>query len=200
MSTNERTYHHGDLREALIRTSLELISEVGLTGFSVAKVAKQAGVSSGAPYRHFPDRESLLAATGIVFLTELTSRMRAAIHAAGNDPIDRLASTAGAYVSYAIDHNVGFELFAAMKGARFTEFHERSREMIDLLVSLVQEAEPHATWSGIVESMEAHLAMSQGFADMHNKGIFAQMKLTKEEIAERATTATRHLIKGRRIQ
>jgi Transcriptional regulator len=198
MSTNERPYHHGDLRDTLIRTALDVIAEVGLNGFSVAKVAKQAGVSSAAPYRHFPDRESLLAATGIVFLTELTSRMRAAIRAAGHDPIDRLASTAGACVSYTIQHNAGFELFAAMKGARFTEFHERSREMIDLLFSLAQEIEPQATWTEIVELMEAQLAIIQGFAVMYNQGIFAQS--TPEEIAQRATAASRHLIMGRKLQ
>ncbi|KGE18852.1 TetR/AcrR family transcriptional regulator [Paenibacillus wynnii] len=200
MPTHERAYHHGDLRETLIRTALELISEVGLAGFSVAKVASKAGVSSGAPYRHFPDRDSLLTATGIVFLTELTSMMRAAIDAAGNDPINRLALTAGAYVRYAVKHNVGFELFTAMKGAHFTEFHEQSREMIDVLFSLVQEAEPQATWSEIIESMQAHLAISQGFATVYNQGIFAQMKHTPEEIADRATTAARYLIKGRIMQ
>ncbi|OCT16393.1 TetR family transcriptional regulator [Paenibacillus pectinilyticus] len=196
MSTIERSYHHGDLRETLIRTSLELISEVGLAGFSVARVAKRAGVSSAAPYRHFPDRESLLAAAGIAFLTELTSKMRAATDAAGNDPIYRLASTAGAYVMHAIDQFVGVELFVAMKGTQFTEFQERKREMVDFLLSLVQEAKPHATWTQVVELLEAHLAISQGYSDMYYQGMFSHMKLTTEDIVERATTATRHLIKG----
>ena len=198
MTTNERSYHHGDLRDTLIRASLELISESGLTGFSVAKVAKRTGVSSGAPYRHFPDRESLLAAAGLAFLAEQTSRMRAASEAAGNDPVDRLASTAGAYVQHAIDYYVGVELFAALKGEQFTEFHERKREMTDFLFTLVQAADPHATWSGIVESMEAHLAISQGYSDMYYHNMFPHMKLTQQEIAERATTAARYLIRGRK--
>ncbi|MEK3722896.1 TetR/AcrR family transcriptional regulator [Paenibacillus sp. FSL H8-0034] len=196
MSINERSYHHGDLRETLIRTSLELISEVGLIGFSVARVAKRAGVSSAAPYRHFPDRESLLEATGIAYITALTTKMRAALDTSGNNPVDALASTAGTYVLYAIDQFVGVELFVAMKGTQFTEFHEQKREMIDFLLSLVQAAVPHATWSQIVELMEAHLAVSQGFTDMYFQGMFTHMKLTNEEIAERATTAARHLIKG----
>jgi AcrR family transcriptional regulator len=54
-------YHHGDLRAELVRVSLDLIAEQGLEGFSVAKVAKLANVSPGAPYRHFATRESLLA-------------------------------------------------------------------------------------------------------------------------------------------
>ncbi|SEK64243.1 TetR/AcrR family transcriptional regulator [Paenibacillus sp. OK003] len=196
MSNNERSYHHGDLRETLIRTSLILISEAGLANFSVSRVAKRAGVSSGAPYRHFPDRESLLLATGIAFLTGLTLNMRTATDKAGNDPVDRLASTAGAYVLYTIDQYVGVELFIALQGAQFTEFHERKREMIDFLFSLVQEAEPHATWSQIVELLEAHLAVSQGFSDMYQQGMFSHMKLSNGEIATRATVAARHLIKG----
>lgn len=198
MPNNERSYHHGELRETLIRTSLELISEVGLTGFSVAKVAQRAGVSSGAPYRHFPDRESLLAATATAFLTELTSRLHAAVNAAGNDALDRLASTTGAYVLYAADYHVGFEMFAAMKGAHFSPFHEQSREMIDFVISLVQEAAPDASWSEIVELMEAHLALSQGFSYMHRQGAFSQKKLTKEQIAAQASTAARYLIAGRK--
>lgn len=198
MPTNERSYHHGELRETLIRTSLELLAEVGMSDFSVAKVARRAGVSSGAPYRHFPDRDSLLAATGTAFLTELTSRLSAAVHAAGDDAVERLASTAGAYVLYAADYHIGFEWFAAMKGAHFAHFHEQSREMVDFVISLVQEAAPDASWSEIVELMEAHFALSQGFSYMHRQGAFSQKKLTKEQIAAQASTAARYLIAGRK--
>ncbi|UOQ93921.1 TetR/AcrR family transcriptional regulator [Halobacillus shinanisalinarum] len=196
MSTNRPKYHHGNLRKTLISTSLELIAEVGLEGFSVAKVAKQAGVSSGAPYRHFTDRESILVATAVVYLTELTSRMRIAVNAAGKNPTDRLASTAGAYVQYAIEYNVGFELFAVVKGVHSAKLYERSREMINFLMLVVQEAKPYATWSEIVELMEAHLAISQGFAHMYYQGSFAKIKLTQEESIERVTTAAQYLING----
>src|SRR4029079_661836 len=57
----ERGYHHGNLREALIRAALELIAEKGPAGFTFADAARWAGVSSAAPYRHFRDREALLA-------------------------------------------------------------------------------------------------------------------------------------------
>ncbi|MDO3409750.1 TetR/AcrR family transcriptional regulator [Saccharibacillus sp. CPCC 101409] len=144
MSEREGSYHHGDLRETLVRTSLELISEVGISGFSVAKVAKRAGVSSGAPYRHFPHRESLLMETGLAFLARLSAEMRAAAEAAGDDPVDRLASTAGAYVRYAIDRFIGVELFAALKGMEFVDFIEGKREMVRFLFALVQQARPGA--------------------------------------------------------
>jgi AcrR family transcriptional regulator len=56
-----RGYHHGNLREALVRAALELIAQKGPAGFTFADAARWAGVSSAAPYRHFRDREALLA-------------------------------------------------------------------------------------------------------------------------------------------
>ncbi len=55
------SYHHGDLREALVRAALDLIARKGASGFTFAEAARAAGVSSAAPYRHFRDREALLA-------------------------------------------------------------------------------------------------------------------------------------------
>src|ERR1700754_277868 len=56
-----RGYHHGDLREDLVRAALELIKEKGPAGFTFADAARWAGVSPAAPYRHFRDREQVLA-------------------------------------------------------------------------------------------------------------------------------------------
>ncbi|HEY4142124.1 MAG TPA: TetR/AcrR family transcriptional regulator [Pseudolabrys sp.] len=56
-----RGYHHGDLKEALVRAALELIREKGPAGFTFADAARWAGVSPAAPYRHFRDRDELIA-------------------------------------------------------------------------------------------------------------------------------------------
>src|SRR3954451_18724915 len=55
-----RSYHHGNLKEALIRAALELIAKKGPAGFTFAEAARWAGVSPAAPYRHFRDRDELL--------------------------------------------------------------------------------------------------------------------------------------------
>ena len=60
-AAGRRGYHHGNLREALIRAALNLIAEKGPAGFTFADAARSAGVSSAAPYRHFRDRQALLA-------------------------------------------------------------------------------------------------------------------------------------------
>lgn len=56
-----RGYHHGNLREALVEAALRLIGEKGPAGFTIAEAARAAGVSPAAPYRHFRDREELMA-------------------------------------------------------------------------------------------------------------------------------------------
>src|ERR1700741_793157 len=57
----ERGYHHGNLREALLQAALDLIAQKGAAGFTFADAARMAGVSPAAPYRHFRDRDELLA-------------------------------------------------------------------------------------------------------------------------------------------
>ena len=57
-------YHHGHLRETLLQAAIELIPELGPAGFTLREVARRAGVSHNAPYRHFEDKEELLAAVG----------------------------------------------------------------------------------------------------------------------------------------
>jgi AcrR family transcriptional regulator len=60
-SGGPRGYHHGNLKEALLRAALELIAKKGPAGFTFAEAARWAGVSPAAPYRHFSDRDELLA-------------------------------------------------------------------------------------------------------------------------------------------
>ena len=59
-----RGYHHGNLKEALVRAALDLIAEKGPAGFTFADAARWAGVSPAAPYRHFRDRDELLVGRG----------------------------------------------------------------------------------------------------------------------------------------
>ena len=61
----ERGYHHGNLKEALVRAALELIAKKGPAGFTFAEAARFAGVSPAAPYRHFRDRDELLASVAL---------------------------------------------------------------------------------------------------------------------------------------
>src|SRR4051794_29910852 len=99
---SRRAYHHGDLRAALVDATLELVAENGVQGFSVAEAARRTGVSISAPYRHFTDRDALLAAAAVRGHQELLVRFRAAI-ADQATPADQAAAISAAYVRFAAE-------------------------------------------------------------------------------------------------
>jgi AcrR family transcriptional regulator len=107
----KRSYHHGDLRRALLEASLELIEENGLEALSLREVARRAGVSPGAPYHHFESREALLAALALDGFTRLEEVMtRARDGAAEGDAIERFSAIGEAYVRFALSHPAHFRL------------------------------------------------------------------------------------------
>ena len=104
-----RSYHHGDLRQALVRSALEILSEAGLAGLSLRAAARRAKVSAMAPYRHFADKEDLLAAVAEYGFRELTARFSAAATAAA-DPRAGVSALGIAYVVFARDKPSLFKL------------------------------------------------------------------------------------------
>lgn len=107
-------YHHGDLRAALIDAATRLVSENRVETFSVADAARAAGVSSGAPYRHFADRDDLLdhvAAAGFERMHEQTMQ---AMAAEPSGSLDSVVAGGCAYVAFAAENP---ELFHLMWGA-----------------------------------------------------------------------------------
>ncbi|RPA12359.1 TetR/AcrR family transcriptional regulator [Gordonia sp. OPL2] len=98
--TPETPYHHGDLPDALVRSAIELLEEGGASALSLRAVARHAGVSTAAPYRHFPDRTALLSAVAAVGYTELAQDL-VAVNPEPSSPED-LAAVAVAYVDFAL--------------------------------------------------------------------------------------------------
>ena len=119
MSTSKPSYHHGDLRDALIRAAMELLEEGGETDLSLRAVARRAGVSPAAPYRHYADREALVSAVAAVGYGELAQRLAAA-HPSPSTP-EQLASVATAYVQFALERPALFRIM-------FTEPCDRDNE------------------------------------------------------------------------
>src|SRR5215469_1717120 len=95
-------YHHGDLRSALVDAAIDLIAERGVRGFSLAEVSRRLGVTAAAPYRHFADRDELLAAVAVRALHAFADALAAEIGDA-DAPEQRLAAMASGYVRFAAE-------------------------------------------------------------------------------------------------
>jgi AcrR family transcriptional regulator len=97
-------YHHGDLRAALLIAAGEILEKEGVEALALREVARKAGVSHSAPYRHFPEREALLAALAAEGFAMLEEAQRDAAAAGG------LRAMGEAYVRFALDHPHRFRL------------------------------------------------------------------------------------------
>jgi AcrR family transcriptional regulator len=104
-----RPYHHGDLHKAIVEAALDVLSESQSTEFSLRELARRAGVSHNAPYKHFADKRELLAAVSAIGFELLAKRMAVATKEL-NDPRDRLAAMARAYVHGGVDNPALYKL------------------------------------------------------------------------------------------
>lgn len=98
------SYHHGKLRPALIAAALRELAHEGVEGFSLRNVARRAGVSAPAVYRHFEDKDDLLVAVATECADRLAAQMIEAVAAAPADPLERFRATGIALVRFAVAH------------------------------------------------------------------------------------------------
>jgi AcrR family transcriptional regulator len=97
-------YHHGNLKEALIEAALHLIATHGPLGFTVAEAARTAGVSPAAPYRHYRDRDSLLAEIAKRGFALFGAELERAWNQGRPEPIGAFSNVGRAYLAFARNH------------------------------------------------------------------------------------------------
>jgi AcrR family transcriptional regulator len=97
----KKQYHHGNLREALVKAGMRAIADHGPDGFSLRDVAKRAGVTPPAVYRHFPDKDALLAAIAAECSERLAATVTESLAAAKGDSLERFRHVGIAYVQFA---------------------------------------------------------------------------------------------------
>jgi AcrR family transcriptional regulator len=103
-TNGERPYHHGDLRRSLIQAGSKMIEENGLAGLSLREVARAAGVSHTAPYRHFQDKADLLAAIAQVGFEQLTEEAEKAAKRHDGDPQKQFVAASLQYILFGVRH------------------------------------------------------------------------------------------------
>lgn len=124
VSTSNRTvrsYHHGDLRSALVEAGVQALQGADAQDISLRQLARDVGVSATAVYRHFPDKQALLAALAAEGTVKLGQAQRLASEAVGDDST-RFAETGRAYVRFALSHPALFRLMFAHSKAMLDPF------------------------------------------------------------------------------
>ncbi len=188
-----RGYHHGNLREALVQGALELIAEKGPGGLTIADAARAAGVSSAAPYRHFKDREELLAEVAVRGFERFAEALTQAWSAGQPDPIRGFERLGAAYLTFARREPA---YYAAMFEAGLApEGHPALRQAGDRAFGIVREA-AEATVALLpakgrppASMVALHVwALAHGTASLFARGDPARRKLpmAPEELLEAA--------------
>lgn len=162
------TYHHGDLRRALVDAAVAIIAEKGAEAFTLREAARRLGVNHRAAYRHFADKATLLAAVaeqGFRGLIEATREQAAA----EPGPIERLTAAARAYVMFAAAHPAHFRV---MFGPRLNEAAERPRRTRAAAAGAGDGGgSPFGTVDGLVE--EAYRMLEGQVREGMEAGLFA---------------------------
>ncbi|GAA4525085.1 TetR/AcrR family transcriptional regulator [Amycolatopsis samaneae] len=188
MSQANASYHHGDLRAACLRAARELLEENGDAGLSLRAVARRAGVSATAPYRHFADREALVSAVAAEGYRELAGQLAAA-HPAPRDP-DDLAAIAVAYVRFAVDHPALFKvMFTEPCDPGSEERAAATAAISEYVKTLVRGVFPDADPEALSTAVWAFV---HGLAFLHLDGKLDAA--TPEALAERVRAAVRALL------
>src|SRR5689334_6805617 len=130
-----RGYHHGNLREALIRAALELIAAKGPSGFTFAEAARAAGVSPAAPYRHYRDRDALMADVARHAFEMFEAALKQAWAGGAPDPFKAFERVGRAYLAFArqqpAQYSAMFE--SGLSFAAFPELHAAGDRAFDVL-------------------------------------------------------------------
>jgi len=143
MNRKRTTYQHGNLPAALAEAVIELVGERGVRGFSLAEAARRSGVSNSAPYRHFADRDALLAAVATQAYAEFGALIAAAKRK-HRSPRLQLQAMVHAYVSYANRDRARFELLfnSGLDKRRYPELERAGDKALGTLVDTVAALVP----------------------------------------------------------
>jgi len=193
MATSKATYHHGDLRAALVRAAMELLEESGETALSLRAVARCAGVSPAAPYRHYADREALVSAIAAVGYRELAERLAAA-HPSPSTT-EELARVAVAYVQFALERPALFRImFGEPCDGDNDERDAATAAVTHYVRAIVERTFPQADAEALATAV---WALVHGLAFLHLDGkLDASSPLV---VAERVTAAIHALLSATNI-
>jgi AcrR family transcriptional regulator len=189
----KRGYHHGNLREALIKAALDLIAQKGPAGFTFAEAARAAGVSPAAPYRHFRDRDALMADIAKGGFEAFEAQLTAAWNGGKPDAFAAFDRVGAAYLDFAkrepavfsamFEAGLSFAAFPELKSAGDRSFAVLRDACAALIDTMPQPKRPP------VMMVALHIwSLSHGIATLFARGDGARrtIPMAPEELLEAA--------------
>ena len=189
-----RGYHHGNLKEALIRAALGLIAEKGPAGFTFAEAARSAGVSPAAPYRHFRDRDDLMADVARQGFTRFEAMLARAWNDGLPDALTAFGQIGKAYLAFARTEPAYYSAMfeAGIPADANPELRESGDRAFAVLRNATEQLVATLPTSGRPPSlmMALHIwATAHGIASLFGRGDPGRrtLPMTPEELLEAAT-------------
>jgi len=192
----DRPYHHGALREALLEQAERTVRDRGADALSLRELAREVGVSHGAPRRHFPDRQALLDAVAEAGFDRLGAELRAAADGAGEEFEPRLRATAAAYVRFATRDPALLDLMFAGKHRETSgALHEAAENACAVMLELIAQGQAEgALEPGEPERVGLVLFSTiQGIASLVSAGI-----VQPDQLEALVVDAIAHFLRGSR--
>jgi AcrR family transcriptional regulator len=162
----KKTYHHGDLKNALIKAGVDILAKDGVSGLSLRKVASKAGVSHAAPYSHFADKQALIAAISTEGFRQLYERVNSVAEEYKTKPSRQLVEVAWAYVQFAMDDRDRFKvMFSGIleKEREYPEFVAESQRNFQLVKTVVETNQA----AGVLRSGPSDLVALSAWGTIH---------------------------------
>ena len=180
-------YHHGNLRAAMIEAAIRLIEEKGAEAVTVREVARQAGVSSGAPFRHFASRKALMTAVAEEAMAKLRAEIEQQLaERSSDDPFAGLLALAEAYVDWAVDHPTHYRVLGDRPLVDFYRSEALLRDnrwIRETMLALFAAARRRSLLRDCDVSLVAFQcrAMAYGLARMHVDAHLAEFGIAPEQ-------------------
>jgi len=183
------TYHHGNLKQALISAGLEILSEKGIEGLSLRKVAKLIGVSHTAPYNHFHDKQDLLAAISAAGHEQFHHLLLGTYEKYKNTPNELISEIAWAYLQFALDNPAKFKLMfsgALEEEKNHPAFLEITQKTISLFEEIIVFCQDKGSLEGgnVVRIAIKLWGTVHGFTTLMLENQFPPEYLTEKDIKE----------------
>lgn len=188
----QKPYHHGDLRQTVIETAMEMLNEPGGAHFTLREVARRAGVSHAAPYKHFKDKPALLAEIARIGFDRLAAALGKPGLSLPSDPRKALYSGAHAYLEFGADNPNLYRLMFGGEQARAGGLHvdPRSFRALQVVINLLVAGQQSGAFRvrPVQSQAAACWAQLHGLTMLMLDGLLAPEKVGNDAAASAITT------------